>query len=94
MKNRKVVLVTKSSYSHEADDLLLELLESGAQLICIVGVDCSTWEDVLDELAVGDGSQVHEVITTSHPSESESEVIEFADSFTLSEKSKVKVVRI
>ncbi|BDU37352.1 hypothetical protein [Vibrio nigripulchritudo] len=94
MKNRKVVLVTKSSYSPEADDLLLELLENGAKLICIVGVDCSTWEDALDELAVGDGSQVYGVTTTSHPAESESDVIEFADLFALSENSRVKVVRI
>ena len=94
MGNKKVVLVAKSNYSPDFDEFLLKILADGARLICITGVDCSTWEDVIDELAVGDGSQVFDVTTTSHPNESELEVIEFARSFPLVENSFVKIVRI
>ncbi|ELA9846497.1 hypothetical protein QRL16_004287 [Vibrio parahaemolyticus] len=94
MDDRKIVLITTSAYSSDADGLLLELLGSGAELISIVGVDCSNWEDILDELAVGDGSQVYSVTTTSHPNESESDVIEFANLFSVSGSSRVKVVHI
>ncbi|CAH0526663.1 hypothetical protein [Vibrio hippocampi] len=79
MGYRKVVLVTNSSYSPDADDLLISLLGNGTKLICIVGIDSAIWEEVLDELAVGDGSHVYSVTTTSHPDELESEVIDFAE---------------
>ncbi|MCM5511644.1 hypothetical protein [Vibrio sp. SCSIO 43169] len=94
MGNKKVVLVAKSKYSPDSDDFLLKILTDGARLICIAGADCSTWEDAIDELAVGDGSQVFDVTTTSHPNESELEVMEFARSFPLVGNSVVQIVRI
>ncbi|WP_045976398.1 DUF7684 family protein [Vibrio neptunius] len=94
MRNQKVVLVTQSNYSADSDELLLKILEDGARLICITGVDCSTWEEVIDELVVGDGSQVLDVITTSHPNESELEVVEFARCCSFVASSSVNIVRI
>ena len=94
MGNIKVVLVAESNYSSDSDEFLLKILADGARLICVTGVDCCTWEDAIDELAVGDGSQVFDVITTSHPNEPELEVIEFACSFSLVKNSVVKIVRI
>jgi hypothetical protein len=48
----------------------------------------------MDEIAVGDGSDPRHITTTSHPGETENDVIEFAKMFTGSSGSGVHVVRI
>ncbi|MCV6622879.1 MAG: hypothetical protein OIF51_14135 [Cellvibrionaceae bacterium] len=47
----------------------------------------------MDELAVGDGKNIR-YITTSHPGESEIEVVRFAQKFGSGTESRVEVVRI
>ncbi len=94
MKHSKVVLVSRNKYSPETDDLILSLLEKGYELFCVVGEDCEIIEDVIDELAIGDGSSPKQVTTTSHPNESLDEVVEFATMMTVNEKSGVEVVGI
>ncbi|MDM7861219.1 hypothetical protein QTP81_13670 [Alteromonas sp. ASW11-36] len=94
MKHSKVVLVSKNKYSSETDDLILSLLEQGYELFCVVGEDCEKIEDVIDELAIGDGSSPKRVTTTSHPNESLDEVVQFATMMNLNEKSGVEVVGI
>ena len=56
MSNYKFVLISESGYSKKHDKLLLNLLEQGYELFCAVGKDCEVWEEIMDELSVGDGS--------------------------------------
>ena len=94
MKNRKFVLVSNTGYHQKHDGLLRSLLDEGYELFCVVGVDCELWEEVMDEIAVGDGSDPRYLTTTSHPGETENDVIEFAKMFSVSNTSEVDVVRI
>ncbi|MGE0754277.1 MAG: hypothetical protein AB7L92_03855 [Alphaproteobacteria bacterium] len=74
----KVVLVSNSGYDSSHDDILKKLVNRKIELFCAVGKDCQKWEDFMDELCVGDGSDVQYITTTSHPDEPVNEVIEFA----------------
>jgi hypothetical protein len=94
MKNRKFVLVSDTGYHRKHDDLLRSVLAEGYELFCVVGVDCELWEEVMDEVAVGDDSDPRYITTTSHPGETENEVIEFAKMFSISGDSGVHVVHI
>ncbi|MDT0605376.1 DUF7684 family protein [Thalassotalea castellviae] len=94
MRNSRVVLASEQKYNSEKDKLILSLLEQDYILFCVVGVDCEKWEDIIDELAVGDGSNPKFVTTTSHPDESIDEVIEFANMLSLDTKSGVDVIGI
>lgn len=92
----KVVLISTSGYSPPRDDALLqELISSRVELFCAVGVDAEKWEDALDWLCIGlTGDGQHFTITTSHPGESEEEVIQFADQFPTSGAHQVEVIRV
>ncbi len=94
MKNRKFVLVSETGYQEKHDDLLRSLLDGGYELFCVVGVDCELWEETMDKIAVGDGNDPRYITTTSHPEETEKDVIEFASMFAVSRSSGVDVVRI
>ena len=94
MRELKFVLISESGYSPEHDALLNSILIDGVELFCVVGNDCEIWEEVMDEMAVGDGENVRYITTTSHPHESVDNVIEFAKAWRASSKSDVKVVRI
>ena len=94
MNNSRVVLVSEQKYNLERDELILSLLDKGYVLFCVVGIDCEKWEDIIDELSIGDGSNPKFVTTTSHPNESVDEVVEFAKMLTLDKKSGVDVIGI
>ena len=94
MNNSRVVLVSEQKYNLECDELILSLLDKGYVLFCVVGIDCEKWEDIIDELSIGDGSNPKFVTTTSHPNESVDEVVEFAKMLTLDKKSGVDVIGI
>ena len=96
MHTGKVVLVSSSGYRPSRDEpLLRELIESKIELFCVVGVDALAWEDALDWLCVGDGKRSDTYITTtSHPGESEAEVVEFAIQFATATHHEVEVIRV
>jgi hypothetical protein len=96
MHSAKVVLVSLTGYSPSRDDpLLQELIASEVELFCSVGVDAEQWEDALDWLCIGaDGSGTHFITTTSHPGETEAEVVEFAKLFFLEQPCEVEVIRV
>ena len=94
MKNRKLVLVSETGYHQKHDCLLRSILDEEYELFCSVGVDCELWEEIMDEIAVDDGNNPRYITTTSHPRETESDVIEFAKMFSVSGASGVDVVRI
>lgn len=94
MNDKKIVLISESGYNSEHDNFLNNLLDEGCELFCVVGKDCALWEDVMDEIAIGDGNNNRFITTTSHTDETEQEVIEFANNWTTKSPSGVKVVRI
>ncbi len=94
MKNTKVVLISESGYSKEHDELLVSFLDQGYELFCVVGKQCERWEEIMDEIAVGNGTNSRYITTTSHPDETEEEVIEFANNFYTKIASGVEIVRI
>lgn len=93
MRNKKLVLISTTRYDQKHDELLRSLLARGYQLFCVAGIDCEAWEDAMDWIAIGDGSAPRYITTTSHPGETEDEVIEFATMFSISGASGVDVVR-
>jgi hypothetical protein len=92
----KVVLISTSGYFAARDDSLLqELIYSRVELFCAVGIDAEKWEDALDWMCIGPtGEGEHFITTTSHPQESEEEVIWFAKQFSTQEKHEVEVIRV
>ena len=90
----KVVLISRNGYKKDHDTLLESFLDKGYELFCAVGKDCEMWEEVMDEIAVGNGENSRFITTTSHPDESEKEVIEFAKNFSTKKQAEVEVVRI
>ena len=94
MMNSRVVLVSEQKYNPECDELILSLLAQDYVLFCVVGVDCEVWENVIDELSIGDGSNPKFVTTTSHPDETVEDVVEFAKMLILDQKSGVDVIGI
>lgn len=94
MEDKKFVLIPNSGYSTDHDSLLSSLLDDGYELFCAVGKDCELWEEAMDEMAVGDGSNSRYITTTSHPGESVEEVVTFAESWPTKKPSGVKVVTI
>ncbi|WP_281543852.1 hypothetical protein [Grimontia sp. SpTr1] len=94
MTNLKIVLICQSRYSPMYDDQLISLINKGYELVCVVGQGCQEWEGVIDELAVGDGTDPKFIVTTSHPEQSTDEVIEFAKLLSCSKASGVDVVSI
>jgi hypothetical protein len=96
MHSGKVVLVSSSGYLPKRDDpLLRSLIKCRIELFCAVGVDPEKWEEAFDWLCIGaDGSGTQFITTTSHPGESEAEVIGFAQSFFTERAHEVEVIRV
>jgi len=91
-KGNKVVLISKSGYSPDKNQILLDLIAEPIALFCVVGKDCQMWEEVMDDLCVGDGSHSVFITTTSHPDETIEEVIEFARIFNVEKDEGVRIL--
>ena len=91
---KKIVLLSNKKYSAESDDFLLSLINQGCELICFVGLDCESWEEAMDELAIGDGSDPKYITTTSHPAESLDEVINMAKHMKTGGFNNINVVEV
>ncbi|HEX7965526.1 MAG TPA: hypothetical protein VF651_07390 [Gammaproteobacteria bacterium] len=61
---------------------MAEFRAAGVIYVGVVGKDCSRIEDIVDEICVGFGNDVYELLTTSHADESLDEALEFANSLT------------
>ena len=94
MNEKKIVIVSKTGYSKEHDALIEKLLESEPELISIWGKDCSLWEEIIDELSVGDASNIKAVTTSAHPDEPLEEVLRFAENWVLDSPTEVRVIEI
>ncbi len=91
---KKIVLISKTGYSPQHDKLLMDLLNKGIELFSAWGKDCKLWEEVMDELAVGDGSNPISITTTSHPDEPIEDVLNMANCWTTDPPTEVKIIEI
>jgi hypothetical protein len=79
---KKVILHSLSGYREEMDAMITQLIKDGVIFVGVVGTDCARIEEIIDELCVGDGSNPHFMLTSSHPDESLEEAIHFASQLT------------
>ena len=79
---RKVVLNCPGGLSRPLDGLVEQFLRDGVTYVGVVGVDCTRIEDLIDELAVGDGSGDRFLLTASHPGKTVVDAVHFARSLT------------
>lgn len=94
---KKVILFSKNGYSKKHDGVLNRLIDEKILLFCALGKDCRLWEDIMDELFVGeDIERDFFLITTSHPNETLDEVIQFAEMFEIEgiDSEKIKIIEI
>ena len=78
---KKVLLITKSGYSPAYEPLLQSFIHEQIELFAVFGEDCEAWENAMDALCVGDGSNPIFISTTSHPSQNLEEVKEFVSNY-------------
>jgi hypothetical protein len=81
---QKIILYAPPWDSPRLEAFVEKCIQDKVVLVCVTGNDCAKVEDVLDELVVGDGSDLTRFFTTtSHPNESIAEVHAFAEAWTL-----------
>jgi len=90
----KIVLNCTAGYESKIDPLVERLIAGGLTYIGVAGRDCAKIEDIIDDIAVGDGSNPRFVLTTSHPDESLEDVIQFALSLTGEHAGEVHVITL
>ena len=68
-------------------------MRDGVKFVGVVGCDAALIEDIIDEACVGDGTTApYTLLTSSHPHESLSEAIQFAEDLGLEFAGPVEVV--
>jgi hypothetical protein len=90
----KVVFNCTSGYQPEIDSVVERLIAGGLTYIGVVGKDCVKIEDIIDEIAVGNGSSPRFVLTASHPECSVEDAIELAKSLTGEHVGEVQVITL
>lgn len=76
--SKKIVLNCPHGATLSLEGLVEDFLQQGVLFVAVVGPECSRVEDLIDELVVGDGSNVRSMLTSSHPGESVADAIAFA----------------
>lgn len=75
---KKLILQTPHGYRASLDGLVEEFLSDGVKFVAVVGPDCETVEDIIDELVVGNGDDPSRfLMTSSHPRDDLNSVLEF-----------------
>jgi hypothetical protein len=88
------VLHCRSGDLAALDALIAKFIRDRVTFVGVVGKDCATVEDTIDELCVGDGSDPYDMLTSSHPHESLEQAVAFARSLTLEFTGEVQVVEL
>ena len=94
---QKIILHAPAWDDPLLDEFVEACLRDAVSIVCVVGDDCSRVEDVIDEIVVGDASDPTRYLTTSsHPGEDISEVIAFAEAWSLDcrDDAQVQEVRL
>ena len=90
--SKKVVLHCPNGLPANLVQLVAEFRAAGVTYVGVVGKDSSLIEDNIDELAVGLGLDVYELLTASHENETLEEAVKFAESLDLEFKGPVQIV--
>jgi len=91
----KIVLNSTAGYHTGIDALVEEFRRCSVKFVGVVGVDCERIETIIDELVVGDASDLSwDLLTSSHPRESLVEAVAFARSLTMELTGDVQVVEV
>ena len=75
----KIVLCVPLKNSEALEPFVEDCLRDKVALIAVVGHGCQHVEDLIDEIIVGDGSDLTRfIVTSSHPEESVEDAMGFA----------------
>jgi len=92
---KKVVLHCPAGYRFGLDSMVERFLADGVEFVAVVGQDCETVEDIIDELVVGDGADpTRFILTSSHPEQSIADVVEFARNVSTAGDEEAQVVTL
>jgi hypothetical protein len=92
---KKIVLHCPHGCQPRIDTLVSEFMRDCVSFVGVVGQDCTTVEDIIDELVVGDGTrEPYFMLTSSHPGETVAEAVEFAQSLTEEYAGDVHVIEV
>lgn len=89
---KKIVLHCPNGCPDNLDKLVADFRAAGVIYVGVVGKDCSHIEDIIDEICVGLGDDIYELLTASHPGKSLEEAVEFARSLGREYAGDVQVV--
>jgi hypothetical protein len=89
---KKIVLHCPQGLHRSIDSLVDAFIKSGVVFVGVVGKDASRIEDVIDEICVGDGSNVYEMLTASHEGETIQDAINMAEQLTGEYAGPIQVV--
>ncbi|WP_374347234.1 hypothetical protein [Chitinimonas sp.] len=90
----KVVLSCANGYRPEIGLVVERLIASGVIYIGVVGKESEKIKDIVDEIAVGDGSAPRFVLTASHPGVTLEDAINFAQSLSGAYSGEVQVITL
>jgi hypothetical protein len=91
----KVVLHCTCGVPRGLPELVEAFIRDGVKYVGVVGKDAGLTEEIIDEHAVGDGSDEHRyILTASHENESLEYALEFARNLTSEFESEVQLVEL
>ncbi len=91
---KKIVIHTRTGRTDGLERLVAAFIRNGVRFVGVVGPDCSKIEEEIDELCVGDGSNTHYMLTSSHPNETLEEAVAFARSLAGEFEGEVELVEL
>ena len=89
---KKIVLHCPNGRPANLEQLVAEFRAAGVTYVGVVGKDCALTEDSIDELCVGLGDDIYDLLTASHPGKTLAEAVELAKSIGPEYAGPVQVV--
>lgn len=92
---RKIVLHCPHGIPASIEPLVAQFVADGVIFVAVVGPACREIEDMVDDASIAAGSPDQNfILTSSHPDESVSEAIEFAERLTGEYEGPVQLVEL
>jgi hypothetical protein len=89
---KKIVLHCPNGCPANLEQLVADFRAAGVIYVGVVGKDCSHMEDLIDEICVGYGDDIYELLTVFHEGETLEQAVEFARTLTGKFAGEVEVV--
>ena len=89
---KKIILHSPNGSPANLAQLIAEFRAAGVRYVGVVGKDCAYVEENIDEICVGLGNDIYQLLTASHSGKSLKEAVEFAESLSLEYAGPVQVV--